>query len=330
MGQFDLTEILPPLGDRAAENDEILRGIGDDAAVFKVAENIAIVQTADFIAPVVDDPFDFGRIAAANALSDIFAMGAEAKTALALVMHDNINVPLDALREILAGGVEKAREARAAIIGGHSVSDREMKYGLAVTGVCDPRRFWRNDTARSGDALILTKPLGMGILTTAAKRDLASKVALREAVDFMARLNLYAARAAAAFEIHAATDITGFGLIGHALEMARSDLTFEVDFAAVPYLRTALSFASQGIAPGGTLGNREFAISRERGVEIARNLTEAESLIIFDAQTSGGLLLAARGDQAAQCLDAIKAAGDERAAIIGRVRDRANSAIVVG
>ncbi|MDR2034750.1 MAG: selenide, water dikinase SelD [Helicobacteraceae bacterium] len=326
MGLEDLTNILPKLAIKS-DDPNVLVGIGDDAGVFRLSENIAIVQTADFITPIVDNPLDFGRIAAANALSDVFAMGGEAKTALALVMHDGANVPFDALREILEGGYEKIKESGAILLGGHTVNDLEMKYGLSVTGVVDPNRIWRNQGAQKGDRLILTKPLGMGIITTAGKADMVTKVALKEAIAFMSRLNLYAARSAGAYDVRACADITGFGLMGHALEMIRDEISFEIEWQKTPYLRAALSFASIGIAPGGTLANREFA---KPNVRFEKALKTEEELILFDAQTSGGLLLAVADNQAQRCLDAIKKAGDESAAIIGNVRDRGKAQIIVG
>jgi selenide,water dikinase len=310
-----------------SDDQSVLVGIGDDAGVYKLSDEIAIVQTADFITPVVDDPLEFGRIAAANALSDVFTMGAEAKTALALAMRDFEHVSLEALREVMIGGAEKIKECGAVLLGGHTVDDLEMKYGLSVTGVVNPRRFWRNQGAQTGDKLILTKPLGMGIITTAAKSDMVSKVALNEAIGFMSRLNLYAMRAALPFAIRACTDITGFGLIGHALEMIRDEISYEIAYEKLPYLRAALSFASIKVAPGGAYKNRDYF---KPSVKFAKTLKSEEELILFDPQTSGGLLIAVASDQAEQCLDALKKAGDEKAAIIGSVRDRGEARIVIG
>ncbi|MDR2153355.1 MAG: selenide, water dikinase SelD [Helicobacteraceae bacterium] len=325
MGPEDLDKLLTTdlRGDR---DPNLLLGIGDDAGVYKLSGDIAIVQTTDFITPIVDDPREFGRIAAANALSDVFAMGAEAKTALALFMRDAKNTPFDVAREILEGGGEKIKECGAVLLGGHTTDDLELKYGLSVTGVVDPKRFWRNNGAQTGDRLILTKPLGMGIVTTAAKFDMVTKVALGEAVKYMSRLNLYAARAALAFNVSACTDVTGFGLIGHALEMIRDDISFEFEWSKTPFLKTALTFALDA-APGGTLRNREFAKPK---VYFEKSLNQEEELILFDAQTSGGLLLAVAGDQAEKCLAAIKKTGDEKAAIVGSVRDRGVAAVIVG
>ncbi|GHV06170.1 selenide, water dikinase [Campylobacterota bacterium] len=326
MGPEDLTQLLPHELTQSNDGD-LLLGIGDDAGVYRLTETLAIVQTTDFITPIVDDPFDFGAIAAANALSDLFAMGAEAKTALMLVMHDKQNVSFDDLRDIMRGGKSKIDECGAALLGGHTVSDLEMKFGLSVTGTIDPKRFWRNSAAQIGDRLILTKPLGMGILTTAGKADMATKVALNEAVKYMSRLNLYAMRAAREYEIHACTDITGFGLAGHALEMIRDDISIEFSWDQIPYLRSALSFASIGIVPGGTLANRDYAKDR---VTIARTLSEPEELIFFDAQTSGGLLIAVSEADAEKCLEKIVANGDDQAAIVGLITPRSQNHIIIG
>lgn len=321
MGSANLTNILPIV----QPNENILVGLGDDAGIYKLSSDLAIVQTVDFITPIVDDPFSYGSIAAANALSDLFTMKSEAKTALSLVMHDSKNVPVDALKEILRGGQSKVEEAGASIVGGHTVDDIEMKYGLSVTGVVHPNDFWQNNTARIGDKLILTKPLGMGILTTAAKN--RAPVDMTEAIKFMSRLNLYAMRSASAFDVSACTDITGFGLFGHMLEMTGCHRTFEVEFGAVTFIQSALDLAEQGFIPGGSKGNKKSAID---SVEFEIALSDEEQMVLFDAQTSGGLLLAVRADMANACLDAIRQSGDEQAQIIGTVRDRQDSAIVVG
>lgn len=320
MGPSDLTNILP---NYTPDDKNLLVGLGDDAGIYKLSDEIAIVQTADFITPVVDDPFVYGTIAAANALSDVFTMKAEAKTALALVMHDNKNISNDALKEILRGGVEKIKESGAVLIGGHTVSDIEMKYGLSVTGVVSPRSFWQNSTARVGDKLILTKPLGMGIVTTANKNN--KTVDIQTASRFMARLNLYAMRSASVFDVSACTDITGFGLLGHALEMTGCDKSFEIEYDKVPLIRESIALAKEGFVPGGSKANMRFA---EPSVEFQLELEE--KIVLFDAQTSGGLLLAVHPDSAQACLDAIRIAGDEEAEIIGTVRDRTTKSVVVG
>jgi selenide,water dikinase len=323
MGPSDLTEILPALHSRV-NDPSLLVGIGDDAGVYRLSDELAIVQTTDFITPIVDDPFSFGAIAAANALSDLFTMGAEAKTALALVMHDAEHISFEALRKIVEGGLSKIEECGATLLGGHTISDVEMKYGLSVTGVVHPQRFWRNKGAQIGDKLILTKPLGMGILTTAAKADMAQAPQMSEAIAFMSRLNLYAMRSALNFEVHACTDITGFGLLGHMLEMLDDSIGFTIEFAKVPYLASALDFAKAEIVPGGTYRNRDWAMP---SVRIAGSIDHSQSLILFDAQTSGGLLIAIKSNHAEQCLDRIRSNGDEKAEIIGEVSPRGKWAI---
>lgn len=326
MGPADLTQILP--ASTAQQSDaNVLVGPGDDAGIYRLTDEIAIVQTADFITPVVNDPFVYGQIAAANSLSDCFTMNAEVKTALALVMYDSCHVPQDALREILRGGQSKVEECGGVLLGGHTIDDVEMKYGLSVTGVTHPKKYWRNTGARVGDKLILTKPLGMGILTTAGKADFVSKAAIDEAAGYMRRLNLYAMRAAKQYDVSACTDITGFGLLGHGLEMIGCDISFELEWAKIPYLKTALEPASMGIIPAGSLRNRDHAAPY---VRFETALKDEEQMVLFDAQTSGGLLIAVRGDQAEQCLDAIRKNGDETARIVGTVRDRGAAQIVVG
>lgn len=321
MGSANLTNILPIV----KPDENILVPLGDDAGVYKISSDLAIVQTVDFITPVVDDPFSYGAIAAANSLSDIFTMNSEAKTALSLVMHDSKNVPVDALKEILRGGQSKVEEAGAVIVGGHTIDDVEMKYGLSVTGTARPDEIWRNSAAKVGDKLILTKPLGMGILTTAAKN--GAQIDMKEAVAFMSRLNLYAMRSAQKFSVTACTDITGFGLFGHILEMTGCDKTFEIDFEAIPFIKSALDLIARGFVPAGSKANMRSAAD---SVEFQKPLSDEEKMVLFDAQTSGGLLLAVDKEHAKNALEAIKKSGDEHAQIVGTVRDRVEKSIVVG
>jgi selenide,water dikinase len=298
--------------------------------VFRLDAERALVVTTDFFPPIVDDPRWFGRIAAANALSDVFAMGGDALTALNLVGWPAA-LDMDLLGEVLAGGLEKIEEAGAALAGGHSVQDQEIKYGLAVTGVVHPDRFWSNSGARAGDALILTKPLGMGTVSTALKRGMVGaedELALR-AMEQMATLNLAASRALreAAVEVHAATDVTGFGLVGHTAEMAEgAGLEVQIGVDRLPYFEGALELARQGAVSG---GGKRARVQRAAQVQIAAGVDDAAAAILFDAETSGGLLVAVPPGQVEGTLRALRAGGVVSAAQIGRFMPRGPRSIVI-
>ena len=292
---------------------------GDDAGVYRVRDDLAIVTTVDFFTPIVDDPFTYGQIAAANALSDVYAMGGRPITALNLVCWPQSGLPREMLGEILRGGAEKVREAGALIVGGHSVADEEVKYGMAVTGVIDPRRVIRNVGARAGDALILTKPLGTGVLMTAFKRDRLPQEHYDAAVAAMIQLNARAAELALGFDLHAATDITGFGLVGHASKMAEgSGVTIVFEESDLPLLPGALECCRDGMIPGGGTRNRDYYASR---VKISDEVAEEMATIAFDPQTSGGLLLAVPDAQAIELIAQLHRAGIREAAIVGRAID---------
>jgi selenide,water dikinase len=266
----------------------------DDAAVYKLSDELAIVTTVDFFTPIVDDPYDFGRIAAANALSDVYAMGGRPLTALNLVAYSLEQLGQAPLREILRGGADVAQEAGVAIVGGHSIDDREPKYGLAVTGAIDPRKLLRNSTARVGDALYMTKAVGGGVASTAAKRGLASKALVQTAIDVMTALNRDASILARAADTSAMTDVTGFGLLGHLHEMALgSGVAAEIDASAVPAIRGALKLLRSDEPPiaGGSRRNREWV---EPWVDWDDGVHEDRRWLLCDAMTSGGLLIAAR------------------------------------
>jgi selenide,water dikinase len=271
----------------------------DDAAVFALRPDLALVQTVDFFTPIVDDPFDFGRIAAANALSDVYAMGGEPLTALNLVAFPLERLGPDVLRGILEGGLAVAEEAGCAIVGGHSIDDPEPKYGLAVTGTVDPGRMLTNAGARDGDVLVLTKPLGVGALTTAGKRGAAGADELAAAVETMAALNAPASRQAVAAGARAATDVTGFGLLGHLRNLAReSGLAAEVRSEAVPALPGALAVLEDGAGvSGGGRRNQEYAAGF---TAFADGVSEAHRRLVCDPATSGGLLVAVPADRAEQ------------------------------
>ena len=262
----------------------------DDAGVYKISDELALVQTVDFFPPIVDDPYYFGQIAAANALSDIYAMGGKPLTALNIVGFPDGNLPISILHDILRGGNEKIEEAGAVVVGGHSINDKELKYGVAVTGLIDPRRVISNAGAREGDILFLTKPLGTGILTTGIKRGVVDSDLEELVTQQMAALNREAAELMLTFDVHAATDITGFGLAGHALEMAAaSSVTIEIDSKALPLLPEVLKLAEAGMIPGGGNANRDYMQDK---IAIPDSVSRSLAELFFDPQTSGGLLIA--------------------------------------
>jgi selenide,water dikinase len=265
-----------------------------DAGVFQLREDLALVQTVDFFTPIVDDPYEYGRIAATNSLSDVYVMGGKPITALNIACYPAKGDP-DQLAAILNGGIDQAAAAGVAIIGGHTVDDPEIKYGLAVTGVAHPQQIVHNHTARVGDALVLTKPLGTGILSTAIKRGLLSEAAIRHLTATMLQLNRAASEAMVAIGAHAATDITGFGLLGHAHEMASaSGVTFKIQAQEVPLLPEVLAFAAQGCIPGGNRNNWEFV---KAYVEIRNEIDPLLLNVLHDPQTAGGLLVSLAQDK---------------------------------
>lgn len=293
----------------------------DDASVYVINDDTALIQTVDFFPPIVDDPYLFGQIAAANAISDIYAMGGEPKLALNLLcvterMEDAW------VREILRGGYDKAYEAGVIISGGHTIRGGEPLYGLAVTGFAKPDRIRKNDAAMPGDALILTKPLGVGVLTTAAKADLADAAVMARVYRQMATLNRDACRAMQKYRVHGCTDVTGFGLMGHATEMAQgSGCTLHIGAGKVPFHREALEFADMGLVPAEAYRNRDFA---ERSASVRGEVSRAMQDILYDPQTSGGLLIAVdEGDAEALCAEV------PGAAVIGHVTEREASALVL-
>ncbi len=289
----------------------------DDAAVYLLSDDVAIVQTVDFFTPIVDDPYWFGAISAANSISDIYAMGARPLFGLNIVGFPSNRLPMRVLQQILQGALDKAAEAGVSIIGGHTVDDTEPKFGLAVTGVVHPDRVLRNSTAQTGDALVLTKPLGVGIISTAIKRGLADEATAREAAELMAALNRNAAEAMLEVGAHACTDITGFGLLGHLREMtAGSGVDVTLSTSAVPALPAAWTFAGADVVPGGTLNNLAHV---EPHVTFAPGVSRVARLILADAQTSGGLLISLPAGRADALLAALRARGVSDAACIGRV-----------
>jgi selenide,water dikinase len=313
-----LAHVLREMRPLADPNVLVGYSTADDAGVYRVSDDLALVLTVDFFTPIVDDPRTFGRIAAANSLSDIYAMGARPVTALAVAAFPGEGLDPSILGEILAGGAEKAAEAGIAVIGGHTVKDREPKYGLSVVGFVHPDKIVRNSTARDGDVLVLTKPVGTGILTTARRRDAIRDDDLAAAVSSMATLNRAAADAMMAVGVNAATDVTGFGLLGHLREMAEgSGLGAEIDSRAVPLFDRVLELAALGHAPGGT--NANLSQARATGATFDSGVSEPHQLALSDAQTSGGLLLSVPENRVEILLAELVRRGVNRAAVVGRM-----------
>jgi len=303
---------LPPF-----EHPNLIVGIetSDDAGVFRLRDDLAIVHTVDFFTPIVDDPYTFGQIAAANALSDVYAMGGEPTTALNIVGFPRGRLDLEILADIIRGGSERVRAAGAVVIGGHSIIDEELKYGMAVTGVIHPDRVIRNVGVQPDDALVLTKPLGTGIITTGLKRRKASPASVRAAIASMVRLNDTASAVMRAFPVHACSDVTGFGLLGHAFEMASgSGVTIVLESRALPLLPGARRLARQGCLTGGCRRNREYLQNKTFvDPKIPGDLLE----VALDPQTSGGLLIAVAADHADALVDELRAKGVEAATRVG-------------
>jgi selenide,water dikinase len=290
----------------------------DDAGVVKVRDDLALVQTLDVFPPVVDDPYWFGRIAAANSLSDVYAMGGVPVAAVNFVGYPMAELGGGPLQEILRGAFDALEEADCAMAGGHSIKDSEVKFGLAVVGTVHPDHVVTNAGAQPGDLLVLTKPLGMGCLTTALKQGATDEAHVDAAQHMMARLNRHAAEAMLRVDAHAATDITGYGLLGHAWEMAEgAGVTLCIDSAKVPVLEEAKPYLKPQFTCGGSARNREFADER---VTIADSVPDATRLVLHDVQTSGGLLIAVAAEFGERLLEDLRAGGDDQAAIVGDVQ----------
>jgi len=298
----------------------------EDAGVYKLRDDLAVIQTVDFFTPIVDDPYTFGQIAVVNALSDVYAKGGRPLTAMNIVCFPVKTMDISILREILTGGLDKMREASVVLVGGHSVEDAELKYGLSVTGVIHPDRVIMNNGARIGDKLILTKPLGTGIISTALKGGEASEQAVAKSVSSMATLNKKASELMITVDVHACTDITGFGLLGHACEMIEgTDVGMIIHSDAVPYFPEAKEYAEIGMVPGGTGRNRDF---RLKMVEIDKNVSKVMVDILFDPQTSGGLLMSVPANAAEPLLKKMQRASIKDASIIGEVVAKPKGRIV--
>jgi selenide,water dikinase len=289
----------------------------DDAGVYQLNDEIALIQTADFFTPIVDDPYTFGQIAVANALSDVYAMGGKPLTALNLVAFPIKALSPSILKEILRGGLSKMEEAEVALVGGHTVEDPEIKYGLAVTGVVHPKRIFTNAGAKPGDQLVLTKPLGTGIIATALKGGMASKESVAKMVGSMVALNRKASERMQVIASHACTDITGFSFIGHTLEMAiASQVGMVINSENIPLLPEAMEYARLGLLTGGGHSNRQFFSCR---VEADINLSPLLMDILYDPQTSGGLLISLPSDQAQNLVEILKKEAQMDAWIVGQV-----------
>jgi len=299
-------------------NEHLLLGTesSDDAGIYQINDEQALVQTLDIITPVVDDPFLFGQIAAANSMSDIWAMGGKMLTAMNFVAYDNCHLTLDILREILAGGSDKVREAGGAILGGHTIEDVEMKYGLSVTGIVHPQKYLRNNTIQPGDLIILTKPLGMGVISTSIKGEMADEATIKEAGFQMAFLNKYASETALRVGINAMTDVTGFGLMGHLNEMTSGQTAIEINYNKIPIIKAAFDLAEYGLFPAGAYRNEEYY---EQFCKIEINKPDSHRMLLFDPQTSGGLLLSVPEAKAEKLLAELINSGIESASIIGQV-----------
>ena len=321
----DLTQVLSQLPKMTDPNLLVGFGTSDDAAVYRISDALALIQTVDIFPPVVDDPFDYGRIAAANALSDVYAMGGEPKLAMNVLCIPE-DLEQEITLEILRGGQDRCREAGAVICGGHTIKDEEPKYGLCVSGFADPKKIFKNSEARPGDILILTKALGTGILNTAMKADLISPQSMKTVIESMATLNKAAAEIIKKYPVHAVTDVTGFGLAGHSFEMARgSGTTITLDSHSLPLLPEAYEMAQMGIIPSGAYGNRDWiscGALEFPGVDLA--LAD----IMYDPQTSGGLLIAISEAEGMKLLSELKDSIPV-ASIVGFVEERHDKPIII-
>ena len=299
----------------------------DDAGVYRLSDSLALIQTIDYFTPIVDDPYLFGQIAAANALSDVYAMGGKPLTAMNVVCFPSTTMDMSVLRAILEGGLATLREAQVVLIGGHSVEDAELKYGLSVTGTIHPDRVLTKGNAQPGDRLILTKPLGTGIINTAIKAKMASETAMANVTQSMITLNKAASEIMQEIGVNACTDITGFGLLGHACEMLQGEKVGMVMHpASIPCFPEAEEYARKGLVPGGTQRNKNF---RAHQITLEPGIPPETGDILFDPQTSGGLLIAVAAAKADQLLEKLREAGIKEAAIIGEVVSEQKGKIVV-
>lgn len=329
IGPEVLSEVLSKLPKNSGDKlENLLVGLdtSDDAAIYKLNDSQALIQTLDFFTPMVDDPYIFGQIAAANSLSDIYAMGGEPIVAMNIVCFPNCQ-DMWILSEILRGGMDKVKESGALLVGGHTIDDKEPKYGLSVSGLVEPDKVLSNAGSRPGDVLVITKPIGMGILNNAYKGQILSKEAEKELIDVMTHLNKYAAKSFDKFDISSVTDITGFGLLGHALEMAKgSNTSLEIVAKDVPVIAQTYEMAKMGMVPAGAYNNMGYI---QDDVKINEYIEEYLEDVLYDPQTSGGLLIAVRSDQAEALCEDMLANGSIDAKIIGRVVEKEDKYIHV-
>lgn len=327
MAPGDLDKALCGMSFPSDENVMIGLDRADDAGVYRISDDLALIQTVDFFTPIVDDPFWFGQIAAANALSDVYAMGGTPKTAMNLVAFPAGTMDLGILRKIIQGGIEKLKEAGVALIGGHSIEDKEIKYGMSVTGVIHPERVLAKKNLRPGDRLVLTKPLGTGIINTAIKANMVSGQLTEKVTHLMAALNRDAAMVMADFDISACTDVTGFGLLGHLAEMVTgSGCSARLISGQVPFIPDAEEFAAMGLIPAGAYKNREF---RGQMIAFAKTVPRTIQDLLFDPQTSGGLLICVSDENCNALVSALKESGIAQAGRIGEVVDSSEEIISV-
>lgn len=327
IGPADLSQVLQSLP-QPAVSPNLLVGLdtGDDAGVYKLNDDTAIVQTTDFFTPIVDDPYSFGQVAAANAISDVYAMGGKPITALNIVAFPISTLDKSILTEILRGSGDKLAEADVSLVGGHSIDDQEPKFGLAVTGVVHPENVKTNTGAKPGDKLILTKPIGVGIYSTSIKNNLLSNDEINRVTNVMSTLNKTASETMAGYDVHACTDVTGFGLLGHASEIAEgSNVEIRIIKDQVPVLDRVKELAESGAVPGGTKNNLDHV---KDIVTFPESMTQVDQWILSDAVTSGGLMMAVNGDQAETLLAELQDK-DVEAKIIGEVTDEKSGQITV-
>ena len=311
------------------EDPNLLVGFdtSDDAGVYRLTDEIALITTADFITPPVNDPYTFGQIAAANSLSDIYAMGGRPVTCLNLAMFPAKKLEPEVLHQIVAGALSKITESGAVLAGGHTIEDDEPKFGLAVTGIVHPRNYWSNRGAKPGDAIVLTKPIGSGVLFNANIKKWVSDEAMEECIALLTTLNRRATEVAAEFEVHAATDITGFGLAGHCYEMVKgSQVTMEFTMDRIPIMKECLEMYKKGVSTGVNNYNRELVAG---AIRFEKNLPPWHKEIIYDPQTSGGLVVTVPGSQGESLVKALQSAGIRRSSMVGKVKPLSDAAHLV-
>jgi selenide,water dikinase len=312
-----------------AHNPNVLVGLetSDDAGVYQLTDDLAIIQSLDFFTPIVDDPYMFGQIAAANSLSDVYAMGGTPLTVMNIVGFPITKLGPDVLAQILCGASDKVHEANANLVGGHSIDDPEPKFGLSVTGTVNPKKIWKNIGAKPGDSLVITKPIGVGIQTTAIKKNKLTETQLNKVTETMATLNDKVSKSLQQFHPNSVTDITGFGLLGHAFEMAKgSNVSFKIELGKVPILDGTIPLAKEGIVPGGSKANHRWLLNN---VEYGSTIEEHEQWILCDAITSGGLLVSLPNEEAKLYVNELHKLGIDEARIIGFVEEKQEKSIYV-